>query len=395
MQVAPAEAWAVVGEEMEAAPRGQAMERAYEGTVRGSVEFLGRWNENKKNRAMPLKFRADEDADGTGVRVGFGRFIDALVRQGGASSGILAISTWVENRGDAGRFTVRGFAWSASPDDASYQRHGFVGASTKHGNIRFADFEGVVDDFGALGQMAVYRVTLPSGGLDLWKWAGRPPPPAPEDLYTGPRSDGLLSTDEVSGEYSAACICVNGLPMICNSMTVVPHGPDAIETWRTCCQCFLCLCAPLAGGEVRTRNPGTNAFGDMTFSADGTASKGFKKRPTSQKRAFQKVETRGLAGKWCGCWCNPFCFALSCFYFTTKRALNEDQYEEEGCYCPTHPPFLLCPVGPTTHTRKYVNGHATNGFADNSGGDVKTGDVHWHRDPGCAGKNSFFAKKAG
>ena len=294
MQVAPAEAWAVVGEEMEAAPRGQAMERAYEGTVRGSVEFLGRWNEKDKNRAMPLKFRADEDADGTGVRVGFGRFIDALVRQGGASSGILAISTWVENRGDAGRFTVRGFAWSASPDDASYQRHGFVGASTKHGNIRFADFEGVVDDFGALGQMAVYRVTLPSGGLDLWKWAGRPPPPAPEDLYTGQRSDALLSTDEVSGEYSAACICVNGLPMICNSMTVVPHGPDAIETWRTCCQCFLCLCAPLAGGEVRTRNPGTNAFGDMTFSADGTASKGFKKRPTSQKRAFQKVETLSL-----------------------------------------------------------------------------------------------------
>ena len=144
-----------------------------------------------------------------------------------------------------------------------------------------------------------------------------------------------------------------------------------------------------------TRKPGTNQFDWMTFSADGTSSGGFIKRPDSQKRAFQKVETRDLAGKWCGCWCNPFCFALSCFYCTTKRALNEDQYEEEGCYCPTHPPFLLCPVGPTTHTRKYVNGHATNGFADNSGGDVKTGDVHWHRDPGCAGKNSFFAKKAG
>ena len=277
----------------------------------------------------------------------------------------------------------------------SYQRHGSVDgtASTKHGNVRFADFEGVVDDFGDRNQMAVYRVTLPSRGLDADKWAGRPPPPAPEELYTGPRGDGLLSTDEVSGEYSANDMQLDGLPMICNSMTVVPHGPDAIETWRTCC-CFLCpLCAPLAGGELRTRNPGTNAFGDMTFSADGTTSKGFKKRPGSQKRSFHKVETRDLAGKWCGCWCNPFCFALSCFYCTTKRALNEDQYEEEGCYCPTHPPLLLCPVGPTTHTRKYVNGHATNGFADNSGGDVKTGDVHWHRDPGCAGKNSFFAKK--
>ena len=273
MHVAPAEAaWAVVGEEMEAAPLGQVMERA-----RGSVEFLGRWHENKKNRAMPLRFRADEDADGTGVRVGFGRFIDALVQTKGASSGILAISNWEENRGDAGRFTVRGFAWSASPDDASYQRHGFVGMqSDQRQNIRFADFEGVVDDFGALGQIAVYRVTLPSGGLDPWKYVGRPPPPAPADLYTGPRSDGLLRTDDVSGEYSAACISVDGLPMICNSMTVVPHGPDAIETWRTCC-CFLCpLCAPLAGGELRTRNPGTNAFGDMTFSADGTTSKGFK-----------------------------------------------------------------------------------------------------------------------
>ena len=137
----------------------------------------------------------------------------------------------------------------------------------------------------------------------------------------------------------------------------------------------------------------------MKFSADGTAkveSGGYKKRPGSQKRAFQKVETRDLAGKWCGCWCNPFCFALSCFYCTTKRALNEDQYEEEGCYCPTHPPFLLCPVGPTTHTRKYVNGHATNGFTGIgprlSGRDGGR-DVHWHRDPGCAGGGIFFAKK--
>ena len=39
------------------------------------------------------------------------------------------------------------------------------------------------------------------GGLDADKWAGRPPPPAPEELYTGPRSDGLLSTDEISGEF--------------------------------------------------------------------------------------------------------------------------------------------------------------------------------------------------
>ena len=43
MQVASAE-------EMEAAPRGQEMERAR----RGSVEFLGRWNDKRDDRAMAV-----------------------------------------------------------------------------------------------------------------------------------------------------------------------------------------------------------------------------------------------------------------------------------------------------------------------------------------------------
>ena len=135
-----------------------------------------------------------------------------------------------------------------------------------------------------------------------------------------------------------------------------------------------------------TRNPGTNAFGRMTFSADGSG--GFKKRPDSQKRAFQKVETRDLAGKWCGCLCIPFVpfWPLSPVFCTTKRALNEDQYAEKGlccCLC------LPCCIS-ETRTRKYVNGHPTNGFDDGS-------DIHWHRDPGCAsgGEVFFFAKKVG
>ena len=97
-----------------------------------------------------------------------------------------------------------GFSWSASPDDVSYQRLGLISMQAARARERlFADFDGVVDDSGASpgNIMAVYRVTLPRGGL-RGKWAGRPPPPAPEDLYTGPRSDGLLSTDEISGEYS-------------------------------------------------------------------------------------------------------------------------------------------------------------------------------------------------
>ena len=219
MRVVPAEAVPGPGRAEEVvwgAVVGEEMERAGEGTSRGSIEALGRWREEKKNRAMPLKFRADEDGTDE-VCVGFGRFIDELVRQGGASSGILAISTWVETSGGgeaAIENAVRGFAWSASPDDVSYQRYGVVEATSKRAasssysvkkNIRFADFEGVVDDTGGENQIAVYRVTLPRGGVDPGKWAGRPPPPAPEELYTGPRHDGLLSTDDVSGEYCACC----------------------------------------------------------------------------------------------------------------------------------------------------------------------------------------------
>ena len=110
-----------VGEEMEAAPRGQEMERAYEGTARGSIESLGRWNEKKGDRAMPIKH-----ADTIPVQVGFGKFVDELV-QTNASSGILAISSWRETRGSKKNrhtVTVYGCSWSAIPDDTSYQRHG-------------------------------------------------------------------------------------------------------------------------------------------------------------------------------------------------------------------------------------------------------------------------------
>jgi len=186
---------------------------------------------------------------------------------------------------------------------------------------------------------------------------------------------------------------------------VVPLGADAIETWRTGCL-FLppSLIGPVAGGEVRTRNPGTNAFrnpqnrdpnnkcGDMTFSADGTAKQGcggYKKRRTSQKLAFHKVETGDLAGKWCGCVCVPFvpCWPLAHFRWTEKTALNQDRYEESGhCCCLALP--LPCSVESTTRTRVYVNGHPTNGFA-------KDGDTYWYHDPGCAAAGAIFAKKVG
>ena len=390
------------------APRGQEMERAYDGTERGSIESLGRWNEKRDDPAMPIKFKAEDplldkcNADRnreTMVRVGFGKFVDALVQTKGASSGILAISTWEEMRGPF-NVTVSEVSWSASPDDTSYRRHGapdeaarLRAEARKKGKeplkIRFADFEGAVDDLGDKEQMAVYRVTLPRGGLDADKWAGRPPPPAPEDLYTGPRRDGLLSTEEISGDYRCGYF-----PFFGHSMTVVPHGPDMIETWRLCWFVLPPLIWPIAQGGVRTRDPGTNTFRYpqsqdpnkiVTFSADGTAEQGcdiFKKRPDSQKRAFQKVETRDLAGDWCGCFCFPMppAWPLSSICCTRKKALNEDQYEESGFCC-----WLGLPYPHShTRTRSYVNGLPTNGFDD----------VICYRDSGYA-TGDGFAKKIG
>ena len=159
---------AAPAEKMEAAPRGQEMERAR----KGSLEFLGRWNDKRRlkrdDRAMPIKLRTRNGTE-TMVRVALGRLVDELV-QNGASGGILAISQWTEFS-EGSEDTVGMFSWSTSPAvwhgyDVSYQRHGFVGMQSKQRqNIRFANFEGVVDDFGDEDQIAVYRVTLPSRGL--------------------------------------------------------------------------------------------------------------------------------------------------------------------------------------------------------------------------------------
>ena len=174
--------------------------------------------------------------------------------------------------------------------------------------------------------------------------------------------------------------------MICNSMTVVPHWPDAIETWRMGFLFCPPLCGPEFQGGVRTRRPGTNKFGGTTFSADGAAEGPcyFKKRPGSQKRAFHKVETRDLAGNWRGCVFCPIvpCWWSSQVYCTKKKVINEDQFEESGIYCSLGVPERVS----ATRTRKYVNGLPTNGFDDGM----------WYRDPGCAGQHQyFFAKKVG
>ena len=145
---------------------------------------------------------------------------------------------------------------------------------------------------------------------------------------------------------------------------------------------------------------GFGAFGaqgsqSMTCSADGIDTHDgrlwstFKKHPRAQKRAFQKVETKDIAGKWCKCYVAGFFPGLFC---SRKTALNEDQYEESGLAWILGLPGCMC----GTRTRIYVNGHPTNGFAGAFLNDSDPDLVdHWHRDPGCAGSDCFFAKKLG
>ena len=380
-----------------------------EGSDRGSIVYLGRSKEKHTDRAILNNITLDARYNRIwrkDVRHAIAKMVEDLVQKG-ASSGILAL-------GDGNT------SWSASPEDVKYQRHdsqGEGGQGDQHAKTRlFADFEGAIHDKGDSDAIAMYRVTLPRGGLDPDKWAGRPPL-APAELYTGPRSDGLLSTDEISGEY-----CVPGYlaghGLNCCSigccMIAVPLGPDAIETSTCGCCCFppLLICSPMCGYDlfqaVQTREPGTNEFGPgsrgtgrMTFSADGRISgapfskaDGYKRRKAYWGDS-RKVATKDLAGSWFGCepfaLLIPFCtLCLSPCSCTTKKAINEDQYVESGCFCsPQGAACLPCAYGPVRYTRRYVNGLPTNRFDTNSGHwdlskpEKRGSAMQWHYGPSC------------
>ena len=257
------------------------------------------------------------------------------------------------------------------------------------------------------------------GSVEATGKENRPPAPAPADLrlVSTDDSDRLVSTDEISGDYRGSCF-----GSLCTSMTVEPLGADLIEVRKSYCFFVPPLCVgPYVEGDVWIRNPDTNAFRHwqdpdpestnvMTFSADGTARKpgggvnGYKKRPGSQKRAFQKVETRDLEGCWCSCCCLPFLGAwpFSLCLCTTKKALNEDQYEEWGCGCSLVPPFIVLPrrddpgrAGPYTRTRFYANGHPTNWFYD--GINIVPSQmnfIRWYSDASCGySEEGVFSKK--
>tara|TARA_B100000683_G_C12225416_1_gene446812 strand:+ start:206 stop:619 length:414 start_codon:yes stop_codon:yes gene_type:complete len=128
----------------------------------------------------------------------------------------------------------------------------------------------------------------------------------------------------------------------------------------------------------------------MTFSADGMVNgkecwEDYKKRPGSKKRAFQKVETKGLAGTWCvygapthifmmipgiglGYFCMTCCMESYC---PTKKVLDQDRYEEsqkDCCDC------IGCTLKVESFTRIYANGHPTNGFATDK---IRSEDYQW------------------
>lgn len=218
-----------------------------------------------------------------------------------------------------------------------------------------------------------YHVLYAVGG---WSVGNIPP----VDNYSGPRSDGLLSTDEISGNYCCCCF-----PLGFGATTVMPHGPDVIEQWGWCWFTTLCL-----GGEVRVRNPGTNSFrhwkdpNNVTTFTPGGASNGpscLCKTGSRTPLAFQLVDTKDIEGSWCCC-CWMHTIAWSCF---RKTALDKDKLNHSGCAW-----ILLLPLLPfnEVRTRLYVNGHPTNGFY---GPDPN--NIDWYRDGGCVGNGPSCSTK--
>ena len=200
------------------------------------------------------------------------------------------------------------------------------------------------------------------------------------DNYSGPRSDGLLSTDEISGNYCCCCF-----PMGFGATSVFPHGPDVIEQWGWCWFTTLCI-----GGEVRIRNPGTNSFrhwkdpNNVTTFTRGQACNGLSclcRTGSRRPLAFQLVDTKEIEGCWC-CVCWMHTIAWSCFQ---KAAVDKDKLNHSGCAW-----ILLLPLIPfnEVRTRLYVNGHPTNGFY---GPDPN--NIDWYRDSGCVGNGPSCSRK--
>ena len=389
-------------------------------TAGGKVEFAGVWKSAMSQKMAHATYGNDEWGNAFQVRRAFAYLVADLVRTG-TSSGIIAVSkTQMPMFYVATMMPVTyKVSWSADSDDECYKKKGLVGmdpdqipgftGSTGEG-IRFDGFDGAIDVVGGESQAAVYRVTLPDGGFDQSAIAALIPRLPEDQLYSGPRSDNLLSTDDISGDYgpgASICCCIPMMPMQasrCGSMTVVPHGPDMVEV-------FWSDCGLGASGGILPRSTlprsGENSFLSFKFVRNGMVSRGglaedcpcccppdWSKKPTPTKIAFEKVEPKDMEGVWKGyflppAWfCPPHCLLVRSVT-STKKAIDQDRYEETGVGTCVLPIQGCDNTFTTMRTRLYVNGHPTNGFAEEGGGGIE-----WFRDSTYEGTAGFyFAKK--
>ena len=126
------------------------------------------------------------------------------------------------------------------------------------------------------------------------------------DRYSGPRSDGLLSTDEISGNYCCCCF-----PLGFGATTVMPHGPDVIEQWSVWKWCWFTTgsrrsaSAAKCAYEIRARIAfGTGKIPTTRTTFARRASNGpscLCKTGSRTPLAFQLVDTKDIEGSWCCC----------------------------------------------------------------------------------------------
>ena len=368
----------------------------------GKVEYVGVWNYSPPKRMEHATYGDGAWGDKFQVKRAFAALVADLVKKG-ASSGVLTVS---KTKMPMFFFTTMKpvtakVSWSANPNESGYKKHGLIGmepdqipgftGSTGEG-IRFDGFDGAIDVFGGESQTAVYRVTLPDGGLDQDAIAALIPQLPENQLYSGPRTDNLLSTDDISGDYGPGpcnqCGCSLVGPGCGGKMTVVPHGPDMVEVFKS------------DGGwgpdgGIWPRSSKNNfLFYKMVPNGIKFHNKQADEQPwcpadwtkkANTKKAFVKVDPRDIEGDWEGycvpwfpmCWCGRY-------VTSTKKAIDQDRYEETArgrdfiCFC--------CESSNTVvRTRLYVNGHPTNGFAVDEGQGIE-----WFRDSNYEGGYMFY-----
>ena len=179
------------------------------------------------------------------------------------------------------------------------------------------------------------------------------------------RSDGLLSTGEMAGDYGCCCVLP---PFGYGWAKVSAHGPDAIELWGWSC------CTPIGpfclGSEYRTRVPGTNNFRHfkdpnnvLTFSSTGARNGPavLSKRKAAPYK-FRKVSTQEIAGRWC-CACVGLWFGGCGASYQGVEARGEDMLDYKGWLCWNGLPLPYA----EQRVRAYFEGRPTNIF-------VKTND---------------------